>query len=65
MSDLKVGDKVIFVRTIWQGRQGTITQLREADGKYGSRIRVNIPGTTCKALHEYSASAVIKIEEQK
>jgi hypothetical protein len=59
MNELKVGDRVIFVRTIWEGRQGVITQLRDG------RIRVNIPGTWCRARHEYSVTAVVKVKEEK
>ena len=63
MTDLKLGDKVIFVRTIWEGRVGTITKIRPYSSGY--KIRVNIPGTNCKALHEYSTTAVKKYEEVK
>ena len=63
MTDLKLGDKVIFVRTVWEGRVGTITYIRPYSSGY--KIRVNIPGTSCKALHEYSTTAVKKYEEVK
>ena len=54
---LQVGDTVIFTRTIWQGRIGTIKKI-DIDG----RITVDIPGTTCASRHEYSASALKKYE---
>jgi hypothetical protein len=56
---LQVGDTVIFTRTIWQGRIGTIKEI----DKYG-RITVDIPGTTCVSRHEYSISAVKKYKNE-
>ena len=57
---LQVGDTVIFTRTIWKGKVGTIKEINGG----GERVRVHIPMTICYHRYEYSISAVKKYKSE-